>query len=187
MNWKQGDKRIAELEEEVRKLQCKLNTNSGNSGISPSQDPHRPKGKGGKEKDEDNSDKPGAEDQRENSKPDEEQPKRKQGGPKGHKGNRQELRKTQDVREIFTERCSCGCEEFVDLRSFYTHQHCELPDILLHVVHFNLYKGRCANCAKEGKAKVPAEYSTGYGPNFTAFVGSASAFLRGTRRSLLDL
>ena len=74
----------------------------------------------------------------------------------------------------------------MDLRSFYTHQHCELPDILLHVIHFNLYKGRCANCGKEGKAKVPAEYSTGYGPNFTAFVGSASAFLWCTRRSLLD-
>ena len=144
--------RIAELEEEVKELKRKLNINSGNSGISPSQDPFRPKGKGGKKKDEDNSDKsepnqggdspdkPGAEDQGENSKPDsEEQSKRKQGGQKGHKGNRQELRKTQDVREIFPERCSCGCEEFVDLRSFYTHQHFELPDILLHVTHFNLY------------------------------------------------
>ena len=181
------DKRIADLEEEVRELKRKLNTNSGNSGISPSQDPHRPRGKGGKEKGEDNSDKPRAENQGENSKPDsEEQPKCKQGGQKGHKGNRQGLRKTQDIREILPERCSCGCEEFVDLRSFYTHQHCELPDILLHVIHFNLYKGRCANCAKEGKAKVPAEYSTGYGPNFTAFVGSASAFLGCTRRSLLD-
>ena len=34
------DKRIADLEEEVRELKRKLNTNSGNSGISPSQDPH---------------------------------------------------------------------------------------------------------------------------------------------------
>lgn len=195
------DKRIAELEEEVKELKCKLNINSGNSGLSPSQDPFRPKGKGGKKKkDEDNSyksepnqggdspDKPGAEDHGENSKPDsEEQPKRKQGGQKGHKGNRQEPRKTQDVREIFPERCSCGCEEFVDLRSFYTHQHCELPDILLHhVFHFNLYKGRCDICGKESKAKVPAEYSTGYGPNFTAFVGAASAFLGCTRKSLLN-
>lgn len=193
------DKRIAELEEEVKELKRKLNINIGNSGISPSQAPFRPKRKGGKKKDEDNSDKsepnqggyspdkPGVEDQGENSKPDsEEQPKRRQGGPKGHKGNRQELRKTQDVREIFPERCSCGCEEFVDLRSFYIHQYCELPEILLHVIHFNLYKGRCANCGKESKAKVPAEYSTGYRPNFTAFVGSASAFLGCTSRSLLD-
>ena len=193
------DKRIAELEEEIKELKRKLNINNGNSGISPSQDPFRPKGKGGKKKDEDNSDKsepnqgedspdkPRAGDQGENSKPDsEEQPKRKQGGQKGHKGKRQELRKTQDVREIFPERCSCGCEEFVDLRTFYTHQYFELPEILLHVIHFNLYKERCANCGKESKAKVPAEYSTGYGPNFTAFVGSASAFLWCTRRSLLD-
>ena len=69
------DKRIAELEEEVKELKSKLNINSGNSGIFPSQDPFRPKGKGGKKKDEDNSDKsepnqggdspdkPGAEDQ----------------------------------------------------------------------------------------------------------------------------
>ena len=50
----------------------------------------------------DTPDKPGAEDQGENSKPDsEEQPKRKQGGTKGHKGNRQELRKTQDVRDLY--------------------------------------------------------------------------------------
>lgn len=94
------DKRIAELEEEVRELKRKLNINSGNSGLSPSQDPFRLRGKGGKEKDKDNSDKleanqdgdspdkPGAEDLGENSKPDsEEQSKRKQGGQKGHKGN----------------------------------------------------------------------------------------------------
>ena len=50
------DRRIAELEEAVRELKRKLNTNSDNSGISPSQDPQRDRRKGGREKDEDNSD-----------------------------------------------------------------------------------------------------------------------------------
>ena len=44
------DRRIAELEEAVRELKRKLNTNSDNSGISPSQDPQRDRRKGGREK-----------------------------------------------------------------------------------------------------------------------------------------
>lgn len=39
------DKRIAELKAEVKELKRTLNTNSGNSGISPSQDPIAPEEK----------------------------------------------------------------------------------------------------------------------------------------------
>lgn len=192
------DKRLAELEEKVTELKRKLNINSGKSGLSPSQDPLIPRGKGGKEKAKDDSgmpkpnqcgdrpDKPRAEVKGENSKPigKSSQNASREGKKDKRAIVRNSARSRKDLREIFPKRCFCGCEEFGDLRSFYTHQHCELPYILLHVIHFNLYKGRRANCGKEGRP--PAENSTCYGPNFTAFVGSASAFLGCTRRSLLD-
>jgi transposase len=40
----------------------------------------------------------------------------------------------------------------------------------LMVTHFVLYMKRCAGCGKMSKARVPAEYRSGYGPRMTAVI-----------------
>lgn len=69
---------------------------------------------------------------------------------KKDKGSRQHLCKTQYVRNIHPGQCSCGCKEFKNLRPL--HQNFELPKIVLHVIHFILFKGRCAKCGKESQS-----------------------------------
>ena len=91
-----------------------------------------------------------------------------------------------EVIEVFPTQCTCGCTEFDELPPFYTHQHLELPQILVLVKHFLLHKGVCTQCGKEVHAKTPTEYSTGYGPNFSAFAVYLSALGVG-RRGILEL
>ncbi len=198
------EKQLNELREIVYALQRKLNTNSQNSGIPPSQDPFRAKGSGDKEdKDDAEPATDGKEDsksgnaeakqgqeseseQSDNAKP----ARRKQGGQKGHKGHRQKLCETDDIRTISPERCPCGCGKFINLKRIQTHQHIELPEFLAHVTRYEVMEGTCANCGNTVKASassIPLEHQTGYGPNFTAFVGSIVAGLGCTRRPLLGL
>lgn len=50
---------------------------------------------------------------------------------------------------------------------YYTHQHIELPEIVMRVTHFILRKGTCATCGKIGRGYVPGEFRTGFGARFT--------------------
>jgi transposase len=56
------------------------------------------------------------------------------------------------------------------LEPYYTHQHIELPEILMLVIHFILYKGRCTRCGKVNKGYVPSEFQTGYGARLSALI-----------------
>ena len=137
---------IARLEKRIEELEARLHANSSNSNKPPSSDgpykkPVKQPGKKGT---------PGAK--------------------KGHKGHRQQMLDTNDVRLISPAPCSCGCEQYQDKKPFYTHQYIELPKIELEVTHFVLLKGACAGCGKINKARIPSEYRTGYGPRMSAVI-----------------
>lgn len=112
--------------------------------------------------------------------------KRKQGGQKRTQG------------ESATSLQNAGCEKYPSGAVFLRLQRVQKPTPFLHAPKFRtaqdsapchpffLFKGRCAKCGKEVKATISDGYRTGYGPNFTAFVGTMSAFLGCTRRPLLD-
>ena len=139
-------KTIEAFGKRIEELEARLNRNSSNSNQPPSSD--SPYGK-----------------TTEVSKK-----KRKTGGKKGRKGHRQKLLTATDNRNITPERCPCGCSDFEQLAPYYTHQHIELPQIIMEVIHFVLYKGRCCSCGKLNKGYVPRGYQTGFGPRLSALL-----------------
>lgn len=140
-------KTLAELREKIETLEARLNRNSSNSNRPPSSDsPY------------------------EKEKTTESGKKGKSGGRKGRKGHRQKLVPATLTREIPPGRCTCGCTDFVHLEPYYTHQHIELPKIVMEVIHFVLLKGRCRLCGKINKGYIPREYQPGYGPRFSALI-----------------
>ncbi len=153
----------AQLLKRVEQLEPRINQNSQNSSKPPSSDPpyQRP--------------------ERERRKS-----KRRRGGQKGHKGHRQQMLKPTEVVSIEPSPCGCGCTRRVrSLRSFYTHQWIELPEIQMQVKHVVLQKGQCASCGRWVKAQLPAEYQTGYGPRFSALVAELSG-IQGISRKAVE-
>jgi transposase len=155
----QQEKRIKELEAKVSELEAKLGQNSSNSNKPPSTDsPYKEKKPEGK--------------------------KCKSGGRKGHKGYRQELMSPTKTEEIKPGPCLCGCHTFKELEPYYTHQHIELPKIVMTVIHFVLYKGKCTACGKIGKGYAPTEFNTGFGPRFSALVAEIGGIDGNSRETI---
>jgi transposase len=153
----------AQLLKRVEQLEQRLNQNSQNSSKPPSSDPpyQRP------------------ERQRRKS-------KRRRGGQKGHKGHRQQMLKPSEVVTIDPGPCACGCARRLGaLRSFYTHQWIELPEIAMQVKHVVLQKGQCSGCGRWVRAQLPAEYQTGYGPRFSALMAELSG-IQGISRKAVE-
>ena len=164
------EQRIEKLEEShahllkrIEQLEQRLNQNSQNSSKPPSSDPpyQRP--------------------ERERRKS-----KRPRGGQKGHKGHRQQMLKPSEVVTIDPGPCACGCARRLgSLRSFYTHQWIELPEIAMQVKHVVLQKGQCSGCGRWVRAQLPAEYQTGYGPRFSALMAELSG-IQGISRKAVE-
>lgn len=155
----EAQKKMAELLKRVEKLEAKKRRNSSNSDQPPSSDNPFTKGKKGKKK------------------------KGKAGAKKGHKGHSQKLLPPTQVENVQPAVCTCGCNTFLDLVDFQTHQHIELPEIKMEVLHFILQKGRCASCGKVNKAQVPQEFQTGYGPRLSATIAQMAG-ANGDSRSI---
>ena len=134
--------KISRLEQRSEELAAKLNRNSSNSNQPPSAD--SPFAKGGEKK------------------------QGKKRPPR--QGFRQQMLVPTVTKPIFPAPCSCGCTEFDDLRPYYTHQHIELPEIVMLINHFVLYQGRCRQCGKIGKGYVAGDFQTGYGPRLSALI-----------------
>ena len=115
---------IANLAKRVEELEAKLGQNSNNSNRPPSSDSPYQKGK----RESKGSGKPGAK--------------------KGHKGHQQSLLTPNETIAVPPKLCDCGCQEFENVKPFYTHQHIELPEVPMQVTHFILQKGACTNCGK---------------------------------------
>jgi transposase len=114
--------------------------------------------------------------------------KRKRGGQKGHKGHQQQMLEPSKVENILPQDCDCGrlVLDPHSIKAFYTHQHIELPEIKMDVTHFILHKGKCDCCGKTVKAKVPAEFSSGYGCRLSAVIAELSGSHGASRQSVQD-
>jgi transposase len=138
---------VLQLLKRIEELEARLNQDSSNSSRPPSSD--SPYKKGGAT---------------------ETEKKGRSKSRKGHKGHRFQMLNPTETRNILPQPCSCGCDQFSDLKPYYTHQHIELPRIVMMIIHFVLYSGRCPQCGKINKGYVPAEFQTGYGPRLSAFI-----------------
>ena len=154
----------AQLLKRIEQLESQLKQNSQNSNKPPSSDPpyQRP------------------ERQRKKS-------KRHRGAQKGHTGHRQQMLRPTEVLTIEPSPCACGCtrRRVGSLRSFYTHQWIELPEIQMLVKHVVLQKGQCSSCGRWVKAQLPKEYQTGYGPRFSALLAELSG-IQGISRQAVE-
>jgi len=149
-------KLILHLIERIEKLEARLNRNSSNSNLPPSSDPPYQKKSTGK--------------------------KGKKRRPR--QGHRQELLEPTEVKAIPPEPCSCGCTQFNDQKPYYTHQHIELPEIVMQVSHFVLHSGRCQSCGKISKGYVPRPYQTGYGPRLSALIAEIGGIDGNSRETI---
>ena len=138
---------ILSVEKQLNKLEERTNRNSTNSSQPPSADSPYVKPVSSAKK-----------------------PHGKPGGKKGHKGSRQQLLTPTAVKPLYPDKCSCGNNEFLNPKKYYTHQHMELPEIAMNVTHFELFKGKCSCCGKINLPSIPREFQTGYGPRLTAFI-----------------
>jgi transposase len=69
-----------------------------------------------------------------------------------------------------------------------------MPQILMEVSHFVLYKGQCRSCGKVNKGYVPSGYQTGFGPRLSALIvelagmaGNSRDMVRSFCSSVLEL
>ncbi len=153
---------IAKLIKRVEELEARLGQNSQNSSRPPSSDlPYqREKRKST------GAGKPGAK--------------------QGHKGCQQSLLPPTEVVPVPPKLCACGCQEFENLRAFYTHQHIELPKIAMQITHFVLQKGECTVCGRTCKGVAPEGFGVGYGPRFTGLIGELSGSQRSSRSAVKE-
>ncbi len=148
---------VARLGKRVEELEAKLGQDSSNSNKPPSSDsPYKESGKN--------------------------QPSRRKR--KKRKGYRQKLMTPTDTRKILPSVCLCGCRSFSHLKPYYTHQHIELPEIVMTVIHFILYQGRCTACGRVNKGYLPGEYTTGFGPRFSALVAEIGGIDGNSREAI---
>jgi len=155
--------KVKQLEKRTEKLESKTNQNSQNSSKPPSSDsPFKKPKKKRKES------------------------KRNIGAQKGHKGHKQQLLEPTQQQEILPEKCECGCSTIIanSLEPYYTQQVIELPEIKMDVLHLILNKGKCQNCGKIVKAKVPKEHQTGYGPRLSALIAEMSGIQGNSRETV---
>ena len=150
--------KVTQQEKRIEELEAKLGLDSSNSNKPPSSDPpYKEKElKGGK-------------------------PKKRS---KGRKGHRQKFMPPTEIREIQPSPCSCGCSRFNNLIPYYTHQHIELPEIVMTVIHFILYRGECDKCGKVSKGYVPNEFNTGFGARFSALVAEVGGIDGNSRETI---
>ena len=138
---------VFQLLKRVEELEARLNQDSSNSSRPPSSDsPYKKESSDKAEK------------------------KKKAKSRKGRKGYRFQMLDPTEIRNIFPKPCSCGCDQFSNLEPYYTHQHIELPEIVMKIIHFVLYSGKCRQCGKINKGHVPGEFETGFGPRLSAFI-----------------
>jgi len=161
----QIQQRQNQIEERTEKLETQSKMNSQNSSRPPSSDsPYQnPKKKAKKSK-------------------------RKRGAQRGHKGHQQQMLKPTKIENIFPETCDCGHLnlEPASVKPFYTHQHIELPEIKVDVLHLILNQGKCLCCKKTVKATVPNEFSSGYGPKLSAVISELSGSHGASRETVQD-
>lgn len=100
------------------------------------------------------------------------------------KGHRQQMLPPTETRKIMPAACSCGCQTFRNQQPYYTHQHIELPRIVMTVIHFILYQGECTACGRINKGYLPSEYTTGFGPRLSALISEIGGIQGNSRETI---
>ena len=161
------------LEARVAKLEQRLNRNSRNSSLPPSQDP------------------PSAP-----SRPQQAASGRRPGGQPGHAGKNRpllSLARVDEVIEHWPERChACarrfGEDERIDVAAPQRHQVSELPPIAVTLSEHRLHRLRCPACAAETRAELPAEVPrAAFGPRLQAAAATLAVRNRVSRRDSCEL
>jgi len=158
-------RQLNKLEQRITQLETRANQNSQNSSKPPSSDGPSKKPKKRSKKS-----------------------KRKRGAQKGHKGHQQQMLAPSHIENLFPEKCVCGQLD-LDRKSvepYYTHQHIELPEIKLNVIHFVQHKGRCLACGKTVKAEIPKPFQSGYGPRLSATIAELSGSHGASRQTVKE-
>jgi len=164
---KQKDDQNAQLMSRIVELENRLNTNSTNSNRPPSTDPpHVQRSKTSSQETSDSAD-GAASDSSENSEK-QEKPKKKR---PYHPGASQKPLTPTEEKDCIPQVCPhCGGTHFDGLTECSSFQHVELPALVLTVILFHIFRGRCSNCHREVKGTIPQEFQASYGTRFTAFI-----------------
>ena len=161
------------LEARVCELEQRLNRNSQNSSLPPSQDPP-------------------------SAPPRPRQPRsgRRAGGQPGHEGKHRPLlplERVDEVVEHWPERCrACARrfsdEERIDAAAPRRHQVCELPAIAVTVSEHRLHRLRCSACAAETRAELRTDVASAcFGPRLQAAATTLTVRNRVSRRDTAEL
>lgn len=156
---------IIELKKENDSLKEKLNNNSKNSSLPPSQDLKKKK---------------------------QIKPKsgRKPGGQPGHKAHQRELVSLEQVSEVIAckPETTCDCGGVVNLKKTVArHQVYEIPQAKYEVIEYQIYKGCCASCKRAYCGELPAGVSRkGFGPRTLAMLSLLTSKYRLSKRQVQD-
>jgi len=168
---RQLSKQVAKQGEEIAELKRRLNRNSRNSSVPPSQDP------------------PGAP---ERKRPD--PSGRAQGAQPGHKGKGRKLLPVEAVDRVIDHwpaRCGCGrslAEVDEDAGEPTRHQVTELPAIAVEVTEHRLHRRLCPCCGAATRAELPVDVPSGaFGPRMQAAVATLAIRNRVSRRDTVEL
>jgi transposase len=168
---KQVAEQAAKHEKRIAELERRLNRNSRNSSVPPSQDP------------------PGAPQRR---RPD--PSGRSQGAQPGHQGKGRKLLPIEAVERVVEHwpgRCGCGhplAESNEEVGRPARHQVTELPEIAVCVTEHRLHRRRCPDCGKTIRAELPADVSAGaFGPRLEAAIATLAVRNRVSRRDTVEL
>jgi transposase len=168
---KQVAEQAAKHEKRIAELERRLNRNSRNSSVPPSQDP------------------PGAPQRR---RPD--PSGRSQGAQPGHQGKGRKLLPIEAVERVVEHwpgRCGCGhplAESNEEVGRPARHQVTELPEIAVCVTEHCLHRRRCPDCGKTTRAELPADVSAGaFGPRLEAAIATLAVRNRVSRRDTVEL
>jgi transposase len=164
--------RLAKQDERIAELERRLNRNSRNSSLPPSQDP------------------PGAPQRRRAP-----SSKRSQGAQPGHPGRGRQLAPLEALDELiehWPERCACGhvfcTEEREALGEPTRHQVTELPSLAILLSEHRLQRLRCPDCGATTRAELPAGVPLGaFGPRLQATVATLAVRNRVSRRDTVEL
>jgi transposase len=165
-------KQVAKQDKRIAELERRLNRNSRNSSVPPSQDP------------------PGAP---ESKRPD--PSGRLQGAQPGHRGKGRKLlpiEAVDRVAEHWPGSCECGhrfaAGEGREVGRAARHQVTELPEIAVEVTEHRLHRRRCPDCGKATRAELPFDVPAGaFGPRLEAAVATLAVRNRVSRRDTVEL
>jgi transposase len=167
----QLSKQVAKQGEEIAELKRRLNRNSQNSSVPPSQDP------------------PNAP-QRKRPDPS----GRSQGAQPGHRGKGRKLLPAEAVDravERWPARCGCGhsfTEGDEEAGEPTRHQVTELPEIAVVLTEHRMHRRLCPDCGKAIRAELPTDVPAGaFGPRMEAAVATLAIRNRVSRRDTVEL